>query len=485
MRSRSRCRWIPEAVVGTLPNGLRYYVRAERQAGAAAPSCGSSSRPGRCSKTTTSGARALRRAHAVRRHAALPAADASTTSWRRSGLSIGADANAATSYDDTQYTLRVPTDTPGVLDRALLILEDWAQRGDVRPERHRSRSAASCSSEWRMHLGAGERTQDKIRRVQLEGSRYADRPPIGDPDVIENAQREQLVRFYRDWYRPDLMAVIVVGDVDRDAVDAMIKRSLLVADARRRRSGRGRPSTCPIIPARATPSSPTRRRPRRSCSVSNLRPARNQGSVGGYRDIMLDQLFAAMLGARLDELSAERQAAVPAGRRRPRAVPAVRTRDEALLQALVTNDGVAARPRRAGHRAAARRALRLHRDRARARQAGDDARLRARRDRRAPTASRRAAPTSTRATSSQSEALPTIWQELAFHRRFMPAITLAEVNALAADWFPDQQPPGGRVGAGRRRRRRCPSEAQLAAVVKTRRGEDGSTPTSTRRPARR
>src|SRR6185369_11649961 len=78
-------------------------------------------------------------------------------------------------------------------------------------------------AEWRMRLGAGERTQDKIRRVQLEGSRYADRLPIGDPNVIERAQREQLTRFYRDWYRPDLMAVIVVGDVDRDAVATMIK----------------------------------------------------------------------------------------------------------------------------------------------------------------------------------------------------------------------------------------------------------------------
>ncbi len=84
-------------------------------------------------------------------------------------------------------------------------------------------SATSSSSEWRMHLGAGERTQDKIRRAQLEGSRYADRPPIGKPEIIERAQREQLMRFYHDWYRPDLMAVIVVGDVDRDGVVAMIK----------------------------------------------------------------------------------------------------------------------------------------------------------------------------------------------------------------------------------------------------------------------
>ena len=150
------------------------------------------------------------------------------------GLSIGPDANAATSYDDTQYTLRVPTDVPGVLDRALLVLEDWAQ-GATFDQSGIDRERGIVLSEWRMHLGAGERTQDKIRRVQLEGSRYADRPPIGNPDIIEHAQREQLTRFYRDWYRPDLMAVIVVGDVDRDAVAAMIKEhfsSLCLALAR-------------------------------------------------------------------------------------------------------------------------------------------------------------------------------------------------------------------------------------------------------------
>ena len=66
-----------------------------------------------------------------------------------------------------------------------------------------------------------------MRRVQLEGSRYADRSPIGIPAVIQSATREQLVRFYRDWYRPDLMAVIVVGDVDRNAVAAMIAQHFL------------------------------------------------------------------------------------------------------------------------------------------------------------------------------------------------------------------------------------------------------------------
>src|SRR3954465_7893463 len=138
------------------------------------------------------------------------------------GLSIGADANAATSFDDTQYTLRVPTDIPGVLDRALTVLEDWAGGATFDPAAI-ERQRAIVLSEWRMNLGADERVGDKIRRVQLEGSRYADRPPIGRPESIERAQRDQLMRFYRDWYRPDLMAVIVVGDVDREAVAAMIR----------------------------------------------------------------------------------------------------------------------------------------------------------------------------------------------------------------------------------------------------------------------
>src|SRR4029077_1685258 len=138
------------------------------------------------------------------------------------GLSIGPDANAETSYDDTQYTLRVPTDVPGVLDRALLILEDWAQAASF-DQSGIDHERGIVLSERRMHLGAGERMQDKIRRVQLEGSRYADRSPIGDPKIIETVPREALTRFYRDWYRPDLMAVIVVGDVNRDEVAAMIK----------------------------------------------------------------------------------------------------------------------------------------------------------------------------------------------------------------------------------------------------------------------
>ena len=138
------------------------------------------------------------------------------------GLSIGPDANAATSYDDTQYTLRVPTDAPGVLDRALLVLEDWAGGAILRSARHRPgarhRAVGMADAPWRRGADAGHGPPRAARRIALRG-------PNADwePRVIERAQREQLLRFYHDWYRPDLMAVIVVGDIDSDAAVGMIK----------------------------------------------------------------------------------------------------------------------------------------------------------------------------------------------------------------------------------------------------------------------
>jgi len=200
----------PEAIVGTLPNGLRYYVRAN----------GKPARRAELRLVVKAGSvledeDQLGLAHFVEhmefegtQH--FPGADL-VAFLSSLGLSIGPDANAATRYNDTQYTLRVPTDVPGVLDRALLVLEDWA-RGASFDQSGIDRERGIVLSEWRMNLGASERTADAVRRAQLEGSRYAIRPVIGDPDIISNASREPLTRFYRDWYRPDLMAVIAVGD---------------------------------------------------------------------------------------------------------------------------------------------------------------------------------------------------------------------------------------------------------------------------------
>ena len=450
----------PEVLVGTLPNGLRYYVRANAKPAQRAElrlvvKTGSA--------LEDDDQRGL--AHFVEhmefegtRHFPQQTIVDFLSSL---GLGIGPDANAATSYEDTQYTLRIPTDVPDVLDHALLVLEDWAQ-GATFDDSAIERERGIVLAEWRMRLGAAERTQDKILRAQLEGSRYADRPPVGSPDVIEHATRAQLTRFYRDWYRPDLMAVIVVGDVDRDAVAAMIKQhfsSLAAPSPERPRpifDVPERPGTrYTIVTDKETTAT--------AVQLSDLRPARNQSSVGGYRDLMLDQLFSMMLGARLDELAQGAEPPFVRATADRELFQLCRARDQAVLQALVANGGV---PR--GLEALVTELQRVARfgftatELARAKQSmmlGSERVVNESADR--ESASR--ADEYTR-NFLEGEALPTIWQELAFHRRFVPGITLAEVNALTADWFPDENRLIV-VSAPEAEGVALPTQAQLEAVV--------------------
>jgi zinc protease len=455
----------PEVLVGGLSNGLRYYIRANPKP----------ARQAELRLVVKAGSvledddqRGL--AHFVEhmqfqgtKH--FPGQNLSSF-LSSLGLGIGEDANAETSFDDTQYTLRVPTDRRGALDAALTVLEDWAG-GALFEADAIERQRAIVLAEWRRSLGASERTAEKIRRAQLEGSRYADRPPIGNTSVIEKAQREQLIRFYRDWYRPDLMAVIVVGDVDKNAVAGMIRQHF---------SALANPEPERPRPIFDVPERPGTRYAILSdqestntiVSLSNLRPARNQGTVGGYREIMKDQLFARMLGDRLGELAqADKPPFLQADAGRG-LFPAPRTRDEAAMRALVPSDGVTRGLEALVtelKRVAAFGFTATELDRAKqADLAGYERTVDESPDRES----------SSRADEYtrnflQREALPTIWQELAFHRRFVPEVTLSEMNALAADWFP-QDNRMVLVSAPEVSGRALPSEAQLAAAVQSAEG---------------
>jgi zinc protease len=451
----------PEATTGTLPNGLKYYVRPN-------------GRP----------ARRIELRLVVKAGSALEDPDQlglahfvehmlfeGTTHFPRGringflaslGIGIGPDANAATSFDDTQYTLRVPSDAPDVLEQAMLVLEDWAQAATFDPDAI-ERQRGIVLSEWRQHLGAAERTREKVRTAQLAGSRYANRAPIGDPDVIQRAQRDQLVRFYKDWYRPNLMAVVVVGDVDRDTAVNAIKTHF---------TGLKNPTPARPRPAFDVPERPgttyavisDKESTATTVSISNLRPARPQDTVGGYRQIMMDQLLGDMMDARLEELAhAENPPFLDTAVGR-RLFDTPRTRDEVLLQALVASDGVTR-----GLETMVTEMQRATRFGFTASELDRSKRARLVSYERSVTESpdRESASRADEYTRNflQNEALPTIFQELAFHRRFLPGITLTEINALLAQWFP----PNNRLvivtapeGAGVT----VPTRAQLTAAVR-------------------
>jgi len=451
----------PEVTVGTLANGLRYYIRPN----------GRPARRAELRLVVRAGSvledddqKGL--AHFVE-HMEFEGTQrfpgSSISEFLASlGLSIGPDANAQTGYNDTQYTLRVPTDVPGVLDRSMQVLEDWAHAATF-PQSGIDRERGIVLSEWRMNLGASERTGEAIRRVQLDGSRYAVRPVIGDPDIISNASREALTRFYRDWYRPDLMAVIVVGDVNRDAVETMIKErfSSLAAP----RPARPRPTyDVPDHDGTRYTVVTDKEATATAVELSNLRPSRSQSTVGGYRDIIKDQLFGDLLTARFNELRDRANPPVLRARADRGLFPTTPTRDEAELQALVANDGVAP-----GLDALVTELQRVSRFGFTATELArtKDAMMRSYERSVTESPDRESTSRADEYTRNflQAEALPTIWQELAFHRRFLPEITLAEINTLANDWFPErnrlvivQAPENTGVV--------LPAQAQLADVVK-------------------
>ena len=139
-----------------------------------------------------------------------------------SGMKFGADVNAYTSFDQTVYQLTVPTDDRAVMLQGLDVLRDMA--GDITFDPVEvDKERGVVLEEWRLHQGAAFRLADQRLPILFAGSRYAQRLTIGLPDVIKTAKREALVRFYKDWYRPDLMAVIATGDFDPVAVEAEIK----------------------------------------------------------------------------------------------------------------------------------------------------------------------------------------------------------------------------------------------------------------------
>lgn len=138
------------------------------------------------------------------------------------GMEFGPEINAYTSFDQTVYMLKVPLDEEEYMDKGLQVLYDWAcQVNDEDEEINNERGV--ILEEERMGRGANDRMMKEWLPVFLKDSKYANRLPIGKVDILENFKPEVLRRFRNDWYRPDLQAVIVVGDFDQDEMVARIK----------------------------------------------------------------------------------------------------------------------------------------------------------------------------------------------------------------------------------------------------------------------
>lgn len=230
------------------------------------------------------------------------------------GMRFGADLNAETTFDHTIYKLEVPTDDPKFVTSGLDILRDWA--GDVSYDPTEIGVAGKADKErgvvleeWRLKRGARARLYDKQRQVLFAGTRYAVRAPIGEPDVIKNVSRDTLYRFYKDWYRPDLMAVVVIGDLkDPAAIEHEIQEHFadLAAPAspRAKQSGGFPSGQGTRISIEADPEAPAT-----AIEIADLVPHRPDGSKRDYRRSLGEQLATQILRERFSTLSRQPDAA--------------------------------------------------------------------------------------------------------------------------------------------------------------------------------
>lgn len=138
------------------------------------------------------------------------------------GVKFGAELNAGTGFDQTVYMLKVPTDSIEWINRGFQILEDWAHQVSM-DESEIDKERGVIIEEWRLGLGAQDRMMAKYLPVLFKGSKYAERLPIGKIDVIKSFPYDTLRAFYKSWYRPDLIAVVVVGDIDPNLAEAKVK----------------------------------------------------------------------------------------------------------------------------------------------------------------------------------------------------------------------------------------------------------------------
>ena len=291
----------PEVTVGKLPNGLTYYIKKN-------------ARPAQKVEL-----RLVVKAGSILEdddqqglaHFTEHMAFNGSTHFKRNelisylqsiGVKFGADLNAYTSFDETVYVLPIPTNKKGNLEKGFLVLEDWAHGLKFNPADINSERGIVLE-EARLGKGAGDRMNKVLYPKLLNGSRYAERMPIGKESVLKTFKPEAIKRFYKDWYRPDLMAVMVVGDVEPKQAEAMIRAHF----GKLKNPAQPRPRLYAEVPQRSQTEAlviTDKEAPDDSVFIRYpIRPAQEPVTIADYRRQMIENLYGQMLSARMQELS--------------------------------------------------------------------------------------------------------------------------------------------------------------------------------------
>ncbi len=227
------------------------------------------------------------------------------------GVEFGRDINAYTSFDQTVYYVNIPADDPEMVKMGIEILDGWA--GNILFDQKEIESERGViHEEWRGGVGHGDRIRKKTWPIMLKGSLYAERLPIGKEEVIMHFQRQSIVDFFNDWYRPDLQAIVVVGDLDgfeynglkgdkameQKVKDVFSSHQFLGKEKLPRLSYQIPDNTEPLI-AIATDKEATNTQ----FEIFWKHKKGPKGTVGAYRTMLVRSLISMMMNDRFRDLS--------------------------------------------------------------------------------------------------------------------------------------------------------------------------------------
>ncbi len=290
----------PAVTAGTLDNGLRYYIRKNarpehRVAMQLAVKAGS------IDETDEQQGLAHFLEHMAFNGSRHYKPGELIAAFESTGARLGPHVNAYTSFNETVFQFQLPTDTPGIVLKGMQALSDFAGGLTLDPAEI-DKERGVVIEEWRGGLGAQSRVRDQQIPVLFYKSKYAERIPIGKPDILKTFPPERLRSFYEKWYRPDRMAVIVVGDVEVPQIEAMIRAEF----AGLKNPAGPAPDRTYAVPLQsellvnvATDAEATQS----SVSIVRKRPRPAEDTVAAYRQSLVHGLVAQMLNDRFDELS--------------------------------------------------------------------------------------------------------------------------------------------------------------------------------------
>ena len=285
---------------GTLPNGLRYYVRKngrpeKRVMLQLVVKAGSvdetDAQQGLAHFLEHMGFNGTKRFKPGELIAALES----------TGARLGPHVNAQTGFDDTIYMFQLPTDKAGIVEKGMQALADFAGGMTLDPTEI-DKERGVVIEEWRGGLGAGSRLRDQQIPVLFARSKYAERLPIGKPEVLKTFPASELRAFYTKWYRPDRMAVVAVGDMEPAALVALIRKEFEPL-AKPATPPPARDYPMPLQPEVLVKVATDAEATQSTVSIVRKRARETQDKVSDYRRSLINSLASEMLNERFDDIS--------------------------------------------------------------------------------------------------------------------------------------------------------------------------------------